>query len=524
VKGGWLDRALASMGVMRLSEHRRQMKASAAFDAANVTRLTLDWTTQLLTADQEARSSLTALRARSRELANNNDHAKRVVQLFRQNVIGPGGIVLQARIPDEGDLVSNVSVAEASNRELEAGWRRWGRLGVPTVDRRRTWLDVQWLAIGDLVIDGEVFLRKVRGFRGNDFGFALQFIEPDLVDVWLNRPRTETLTMSGRIVENEIRMGVEVDEWGGPVAYWLKPAPQRELGASLVGFNVGAPSSAHVRVDASELLHFYVPLRANSTRGIPWLHTAMTSLHQLGHYQLSELIAARMASCMMAFITSKTGDENPGGARRQNGDPAKPLIFDMEPGLVKQLAEGQGVETFNPNHPNAAFGEFVKSQLRAAAAGAGVSYSSLTGDLSEVNYSSIRQGLMDERDGYRTLQAFTVGHLCDPVFADWLEMAFLSQQLRLPRREADFYRDNVEWMPRGWQWVDPEKEVNAALKAIAGGLETHAGACAARGQDYRDIFRQRAKEQQEAQDLGLELQLSPNSNAAPQPQPQGGQQ
>jgi capsid protein len=46
---------------------------------------------------------------------------------------------------------------------------------------------VQRLCVSQLARDGEVFLRKVRGFPYNRFRYALQFIDPDRVDVNYNR-------------------------------------------------------------------------------------------------------------------------------------------------------------------------------------------------------------------------------------------------------------------------------------------------------------------------------------------------
>src|SRR5579884_2199984 len=120
------------------------------------------------------------------------------------------------------------------------------------------------------------------------------------------------------------------------------------------------------------------------------------------------------------------------------------------------MAVGQKLQSIDWQHPNAAFSEFVKAMLRGMAVGLNVSYASLAGDLREVNYSSIRQGALDERDAWRTLQTFAIRHIYQPIFTDWFAMARLTGRLPLPAApaelkigadDAEFYLDRVNWKP-----------------------------------------------------------------------------
>jgi len=432
------------------------------------------------------------LRARSRSLCNNNDHAKRILHLLQQNVVGPNGILMQSAYELNGQP------DEAVDHQIERAWNRWGRRGNPTTSGRHTFADVQRLAISQLARDGEVFLRKVKGFPHNPFRYALQFVDPDRVAVNYNvarRPGT---------ADNEIRMGVEVDSWERPVRYFVMVGHPSE----------GANSQRYEAVPAPEMIHLALVASGNQTRGVPLLHTALLRMHMLGAYEDAELVAARIAACMMAFFVSKTGEEFKGETKKADGT----VQFTLEAGAGMQLPEGVDVKEFSPGQPDPNSPEFKKGMLRGAAAGANISYSSMTGDLREVNYSSIRQGVLDERDGYRMLQQALIDHLCGPVYEDWAGLALLSGQLRIPvpstGEEYQALREACEWQPRGWTWVDPRNDVESAIEARANGLSTLQQDCAARGLDWRETIDQIALENEYAAQKGVII-AGRTSGAAP---------
>ena len=475
------DRALRSIGLSR-------MKASSsgypAYQGAGLTRLNADWIGSLLSSDQEIRTSLKRLRARCRQLHNNNDYAQKFVSLLKRNVVGANGIQLEAQISSDVD-----ELADQVNDAIEKSWRTWCRKGNTTCDRKMSFRDVLNLAIETMIVDGECFLRKVRGFPNNPFRYGLQFIDPDQIDVLFERRRI--VDASGKVAQNEVKMGVEVDEWGAAVAYWAF---------------VGHPSEGYAkreRIPAGDVVHLFMFRRSGQTRGVPWMHTAMTRMNMLGGYEEAELVAARMEACKMGFFTSKTGEEYSGQRNKETGA----IEVTIEPGGVDQLPEGVDFKEWNPQHPNGAFGDFLKAMLRGAAAGLDVSYASLAGDLREVNFSSLRQGALDEREMYKALQAFVIEHVCQPVYESWILPAITNKQLALPASGMDAYADpeNLRWQPRGWTWVEPLKDTQTAIIGRGAGMTTLADVCAQQGKDWRDVIDQIAIENEYAKSKGVDL-------------------
>jgi lambda family phage portal protein len=170
---------------------------------------------------------------------------------------------------------------------------------------------------------------------------------------------------------------------------------------------------------------------------------------------------------------------------------------------------GQEFTPLDWQHPNSGFGDFVKAMLRGAAMGMDLSYSTLTGDLREVNFSSLRQGVLDEREGWRTLQTFAIAHACKPIFRAWLGMAVLTGQLQLPAKMSlDAVARAAQWTPRGWDWVDPKKDVDADISSIRSGQNTLKASAAKRGLDWKEIILQRKAEIEFAKKNNVPIDLT----------------
>jgi len=456
----------------------------ATYSGAAMNRLTLDWVMAHRSADQEIRGALIDLRSRARELVRNTPWIRRYQKLLRQNVVGPHGIRLQARMKRGGLPM------DAANTAVESAWAAWGKVGTCTVDGKHSWRGLQNLVIANAASDGEILVRMVRGFD-NPFNFALQLLDPDQLD--------EKYNVLAGPNQNEIRMGVEMDSWGRAVASHL--------------WN-GHPSEARrekqrIRVPADEIIFLGEPDRPNQTRYVPWIASVMLDVNMLRGYFEAELVAARVAASQGGFLTRGENDIGDSVDTQEAAD--TPLTMEMEPATFTELPPGMKAEMFEPTHPTAAFPDFVKGVLRSVATGLGISYNALANDLEGVNYSSIRAGMLDERDSYRDLQQWLIEQFHARVYEAWLPWALLSGQLD-SRVSLDQYR-NITWQPRGWAWVDPEKDVDAAIKARENYMGSRQQVLAGMGLEFEEILDDLAAEEQLIRAKGLA--------PAPVPQPNG---
>lgn len=460
------------------------------YAAASVNRLNADWITRDLSADSELYRDLRTLRSRSRELCVNNDYARRFLKRTSTNVIGNNGIRLQIRACDhKGNFLAK------ANTHIMEQFEAWSKKGNCTVDGRLSWIDSQRLFLESAARDGEIIIRLVKGFD-NEFGFALQFIEVDHLDENLNLSLNDG---------NYIRMGIEFNKWNRPVAYYLLNSHPGEILQNQA-------NKKHERIPAEQIIHGFIIERPSQSRGVPWMHTAMSRLRMLAGYEEAELVAARVGASKMGFFTSPDGSGYT-GAEDATGN----KIMEAEPGTFEQLPAGMDIKMFDPNHPSNNFADFEKSILRGIASGLDISYATLANDLENVNFSSIRHGSLEDRDTWRVLQNWVIEHFCNRVFENWLLMAVTSGKVNLPMSEFDKYNKPL-WRARGWAWVDPLKESHANQIAIEQKTKTRSQIAADQGIDIEELFQQIVLEEQLAKKYGLKLSTE-NDNEGKQEQP-----
>ncbi len=459
----------------------------SVFDGASIHRLLLDWITQARSADDEIKGDIRLLRARARELGRNNSYVKRYFRLLQNNVIGPMGIMLQAQVRngEESDAGANAAI--------EAAWNDWASSPV-TVDGRLTLRRFEKLILKTMACDGEAFVRLWRGFEGNRYGLALQAIDADLIDETFNRPR--------RGSENEIRMGVEIDSLSRPVGYWVWTA----VGTDLMRERYFVP--------AGEMLHLYDPDRVNQTRGVTWVHSVMVPAHMLNAYEESEAVAARIGASKMGLFEKRI-DSVAGDLASEK----KPATMEANPGTFEIVPDGYEFKAWEPDHPTAQFPAFIKQMLRKIASGFSVFYNVLANDAEGVSYSTMRSFALVERDDWRSIQQDFIDMWRRPLYSAWLGMALLTGALKAASRDPARYLA-VRHRPRGWQWIDPEKEAKAAVISIQNGLGTRTGFLAEKGEDLEDVFAELAREQELAAKYGLSVSGEVASSEKPEEPPE----
>ena len=478
------------------SQPRARKRRRRGFAGGAVNRLTADWLTAIVSADEEARRSLRKLRARSRELWMNNDYTVKFLSLLTNNIVGPRGIWPQLKIEEARPTKDNPKPPRDRFAEavIEREFKRWGKKANASATGDMSFRDQQRLFIETLARDGEVLIHKLRGFD-NPFKFALRFLEADYLDEDHNRRLANG---------NTIRMSVELDVWRKPVAYHLRTDHPGDLSYIFGGHRF-------VRVPAEDIIHAFIRHRPEQTRGVPWIHSAMTRLNMIGAYEEAELVAARIASSKMGFFVEKDADY-----QASDEDDEGNLITDFEPGIFEKLPAGVEAQLIEPTHPGTSFQPFLQQMLHGAASGLGVAYTSLTTDLKGVNFSSGRMGLLEERDFYRTLQNWFAEHFCDEVFTEWLRTSLLSGVLPLPAAKIDKF-NQPRWQTRGWQWVDPLKEAKANIESNDAGIKTKLDILSEQGRDLEDTFAQLAEEKRLAEELGLSFGNNTTEPIPPEP-------
>jgi len=469
------------------------------YDAASQDRLMSAFLGPVTTGDAELRSTLQTIRARSRELERNNDYAKKFFLMCKLAVVGRTGFTLQNKAKD-----ANGKLDMLANDIIENEWRMWGRKGNCTVDGRLSWIAEQELFIKTVARDGEFLGRKIRGFD-NPWRFAIQNLEADLLNESYNRADSQ---------QNLIRMGIEYDAWDRPVAYHLRKKHPGDY------FRSKFSSWDYERIPANEIIHCYVCERPTQGRGIPWMHTAVRRLNQVGEYEFAELIAARLGASKMGFYVpnEEGGAEIVGDDEDEQGNP----ITEAEPGIFEKLPSGyKDFKTFMPEHPTTQYAGFIKACLRGVASGLGVAYNSLANDLEGVNFSSMRSGAIEERDAWKSIQGWMISDFVTQVFEAWLEMLLLTNRTFLPYAKYDKF-NAPDFRGRVFDWVDPSKDIDGELKVRRAGWKPDRVIVQERfNMDLEDVYQMISEDEALAKQYGIRVDFSGREPAAEHEQEQG---
>jgi capsid protein len=188
--------------------------------------------------------------------------------------------------------------------------------------------------------------------------------------------------------------------------------------------------------------------------------------------------------------------ENPaalgdGGANQKVGDLGElggGAIINTPPGL-----------NFTVLEPKAAPGyvDYVKFNLHLVAAGMGVPYEMLTGDMNDVNFSSARVRLLDFRRAVQQMQWLVlVPKLLVPIHAAFIEAAYLAGAIKGRDKAVDF-------SPPKWDYVNPQQDVQADMIEIGAGLSTVSEKLRQRGYDPAVVAAEWKSDFERFKELGI---------------------
>lgn len=460
------------------------------------------------------------LRAWARELVRNNSYAWGVVDTIVSSVVGCG---IKAQSTFETPAGDDV---EAINDARDKVWGEWSEVcdinGIYTLE------EMQAIAQREIAEAGEVLVRKLRlpstTYRGiyRPVPLALEIIEADR----LAGDKDTYASGISPVNSNRIVRGVEVDELGKPVAYWIyKDHPLQPY----------AFTRTPERVPANEILHLFRRERVGQTRGVSWFAPALSWIRDLGTYVDNELQASAVASCFTVAIKTETPVGNLTDPDGGDGfDKAGNRERYIEPGMIMELNPGESVEGLNPGRPNTGAKDWIQLILRGIAVGTGLSYEVVARDYSQTNYSSSRTSQLEDRRRFRIWQQYLIRHMLQPIWDEFFNSAAISALPGFPTSE-ELLSDRrryapVDWQTPEWEWVDPQSEQTASEMALNSFTDTYANVLGSRGRSFRQVFYQRAKEDKLRKKLGLltneekQLEVSAAQSGQPvaieQPQPE----
>lgn len=412
-----LERIRARAAAAHLARH---------YEAAQPGRRTSGWARSRADANAVNAVALSELRMHARDLVRNTGWAKKARRVIASHTVGWG-------------IVPRPTGAAAKN--AASVWKEWAESPQACdVAGRLTFYAMQRLAMRAITTDGEVLIRRYLGGPGR-VPLQLQVLEADHLDTSKD---SETSDAGGPIVQ-----GVEFDAAGRRAAYWLfprHPGNSRSTGVS-------------ARVAAADVIHVFDQERPGQARGISWFGAAIVPLKDFDAYEDAELMRQKIAACFAAFVTDPEGSMSAVGEEDEDDN----QIEAFEPGGIFYLPPGKTVTTASP--PMVTDSSFTNRTLRKVAAALGVTFEDLTGDYSQVNFSSARMARLVHWAHVRDWQwDMVIPQLCGGAWGWFVQAAYL----------AGLLPDSVsaEWTPPPMPMLEPDREGLAYQRLVRNGVMT----------------------------------------------------
>lgn len=472
----WLDRAVGALSPRtQLARVRARIATELVqrhYEAASTGRRTQNWNRNSGDANTvNGGRSLASLREVARDLVRNNPFAEAGVATIVDHTIGTG--IMAKPYP--------------ANERAAQRWKRWADTTACDADGRENLAGLQKLVLRTVAESGEVLVRRrMRRLEdGLPIPLQLQVIEPDLLDTAKNIPQ---LPNGGQIIQ-----GVEFGPLGTRDAYWLYPShpgSSMQFGGSIF------PGSK--RIPASEVLHVFKRKRPGQVRGVSWLAPVILRLKELDEYEDATLMKQKIAACL-AVVTSDV--DGSAAALGTGDDTNNPGVDTLEPGAVLNIPPGRSVDVVQPPSVSE-YGRFVTSNLRAIATGMHVTYEDLTGDFSEVNFSSARLARLKHWARVEDWRwQMLVPQFCDPVWAWAMEALQLMGEID----QAPAAR----WTPPPMPMIEPDKEGLAYQRNIRTGIQSWSESVRERGYDPDELIAEIKSDNDKLDKAGIVLDSDP---------------
>jgi lambda family phage portal protein len=345
------------------------------------------------------------------------------------------------------------------------------------------------MLISSWATDGEVICNVCYGSKYKH-GIAFQFIDPMRLD-----PTQYEELSNGNVV----RHGIEMDEDNHPVAYHFQKPVERM-------YSLGSRNT--IRIPAENIIHWFLPEKIGQKRGLPPARTALSRMRMVSKFEDATITNAFAGSAAAGVTRSNDADD----PKREN------LPLHLEPGKIYDIGNRE-FSTFQTQFPEASIEIFLRTLLRSIGAGLNVSYHNLANDLTSVNFSSIRQGALDERTVWEGLQNSFCKGVVVPMFEKWLEAALLNQMITIYGKPLKIERlkkyQAVEFIGRRWTWIDPAAEQTANERAVAQGFKSRSQVIReTSNRDPEDVWDEIKRENLELEKRGI-TPLIPSGSVPP---------
>ena len=425
----------------------------------------------------------------------------RVTELMDENEIIDGAV--ESKIDHEihtgiDDVQPKTPWPEV-NKALSLAWRLVARKSDPS--RLHTLGQQQAQARRELERTGEIGVRPVIAPPlVNTYGRfrpmpALELIEAERIPLDLTGKVPEGMTGAG----NEVRQGVETNQFGQVVAYWvLKSNPTDAwFSAGMLGW-VSWKDENLERVPASEMALCFNTRRVGQKRGVPQMVSVMRMIRHDDGFTDDTMLSARVAATCANVLEAPNAE-----AFKPNSNGKTPLMVDAAgnpvstirgPGFLFIKPGTKFVQTIASNLPGANFESAIRLLLRRISRVLRTTYERISGDYSQTTFSSSRAATLDVTKGVQRAQVEDWGWCGETLYrmtADWacaVGLVKLTDEMRaeLEVNPELLYTHSINAPGQGQ--VNRFQESQANQTDVASGFASKVQVIGESGRGWKDII------------------------------------
>jgi capsid protein len=301
---------------------------------------------------------------------------------------------------------------------------------------------------------------------------------------------SQSITPDGSTVD-----GMEFDAIGNVVAYQvLNFHPGSNFRVNTLQFQ---------RVPASQMVHWFRPLRPGQHRGMPEVTPALKLFAQLRRYTEAVCAAAETAADFAGFLRTNSPaaevDEVEAFAE-----------MPIEKRSMVTLPDGWTFEQLKAEQPTSTYAMFKRELINEIARCLQLPFNVAALDSSSYNYASGRMDHQVYATTQRVMRDDLERKMLDRLLEAWVNEATLAGYM--PQGVPPFSEWDWSWQWDGKEHVDPAKEANAAETRLKNHTTTLAAEYAKQGKQWDVELRQRAAEVALMDELGLFVDFSPEVN------------
>lgn len=450
--------------------YRKALDLERKYDAEGYDRLNANWRVSNQSAEMDDRYGRDTIRARARDMENNSDTMNAIVSSFRRNIYGSG---YRLRVLTEDKEL---------NKQIEDCWKLWCKARNCDVTATQSFNEMMRMAVTRKKVDGGILFLKCYTEDGL-VPFKLQMIEVDELDV---------ATMNPKHKGNKVVGGIEYNQYNKPVGYYIR---QYDINGMLV--------MDAKYYEADKVIFYFTKRRPSQIREMSDMAKSLTRIRDINEFIRAVTVKERILSCLAVFVQRETPANN--GRALSGASEREYQGKTLTPGMIKYLNPGEKAFQVTPSGQATDAAAHVKQQIRMAGSGQGLSYEATSRDMSESNYSSARQGSIEDDLTYDE-ERENLMEIMDEIFETFVISLVLSGKVSIP----DFWENKSKYMGHKWikapkRWIDPLKEANANKIALVTGQKTFADLAAENGKDWQEQVNEIAEIIKHGEKVGVDM-------------------